>query len=196
MIRRFEESTLHIRLSKFSHSELVLFSLSFAERMLPNYNFFVKAHSWGNVTILRKALDSAWHWLDNHKVNRSVLESIREKCFEQAPHTEMFSSVYVSPALDAANSVADVIGLVLLGDIEIAIEVASFGRDTVDMYVQELDNMLPNSSNHEQLILHHPMMQAELSSQIDAIVVIENGITINDAMLKWRAPSMSSINLN
>ena len=56
--------------------------------------------------------------------------------------------------------------------------------------------MAANDPNLEEQISHHPMMQRELANQRDAIEAIQSGITPQAAANRWRAPGLSSIDLN
>ena len=169
------------------------FALSCAERMLPNYRRFVRENDWGDPLVLREALDLGWSWLENHRISSDAARRLRDACFEQAPHTEDFSSILVSSALDAANSAANIAELLIEPDVEKAVEIASYGRDTVDMYVQELEDMPPNAPDLEERIRRHEMMQRELTRQREAIEAIEAGIQPEDAARRWLSPELGSI---
>ena len=196
MNERFDIEFLRVRLSRCDSAGLATFALSCAERMLPNYYRFSREQNWGDSGVLRRVLDFGWTWLGSRTMEELPTAEMQARCLEQAPNTEDFVSLYVSPALDAANAVAAVIELLREPSVDIAIEVATYGRDTVDMYVQELENMAANDPNLEEQISHHPMMQRELANQRDAIEAIQSGITPQAAANRWRAPGLSSIDLN
>jgi uncharacterized protein YjaG (DUF416 family) len=196
MAERFEEQSLRGQLSSLQPSGLVMFALSCAERMLPNYRRFVREHGWGNETALRAALDLGWRWLEQAPADAEIAESIREVCEEQAPNTEDFATISVSSALDAANAAAIVAGLVVEPDVEKVIELASYARDSVDMFVQELEQMPPGAPDLEERIRLHPLMQRELVNQREAIESILSGITVESAAERWRQPEFGSLDTN
>jgi uncharacterized protein YjaG (DUF416 family) len=196
MSETFDETELLKRLSDCDRKGLVIFALSCAERLLPNYLRFTHEHGWGDIRPLRKALDLAWTWLESGNIDADEVSRLRDACEEQAPNTEEFDSLYVSPALDAANAAADVARLLIEPDVETAVEIATFARDTVDMYVQELEGMPANAADLEERIRLHPMMQRELTNQREALAAAVTGIEIPLAAEQWRSPDQSNIDLS
>jgi uncharacterized protein YjaG (DUF416 family) len=53
----------------------------------------------------------------------------------------------VSAALDAGTAVVETLQSLLDGDSKQIVDVASFCRDTVDMYIQERDHLDYNTDN-------------------------------------------------
>ena len=196
MPETFDEDDLLERLSRCDQKGLVTFALACAERLLPNYRRFSREHGWGNVQPLREALDLAWAWLDNGSIDAAVAAELCDACEAQAPNTEDFDSLYVSPALDAANAAVAVARLLVEPVVETAVEVATFARDTVDMYVQEIEGMPANSADLEERIRLHPMMQRELSDQREALEAAISGMTVQQAADRWRSPAQSNIELS
>jgi hypothetical protein len=196
MPETFDEDDLLDRLSECDQKGLVIFALACAERLLPNFRRFSREHGWGNVQPLREALDLAWAWLENGSIDAAAAAELRDACEEQAPNTEDFDSLYVSPALDAANASVAVAKLLVEPEAETAVEVATLARDTVDMYVQEIDGMPANSADLEELIRLHPMMQRELSDQREALEAAISGIAVQQAADRWRSPARSNIDLS
>lgn len=192
----FSESILRNRLNELSTIGKVLFALSCAERMLPNYRRFIREHGWGNDTMLRMALDLGWDMVSLKPVDKRIAIKLKEGCSEQAPDAEDFSSLYVSPAIDAANSASIVADLIIRSDIERVVEVASYARDTVDMYVQEIEGMPPGALDLEERICRHPLMQKELKSQREALEAIAAGISSEEAERRWRSRERSNIELS
>lgn len=188
----YDEEWLREQLTCLDHAGLVLFALSCSERMLPNYREFVRECGWGDESVLRETLDLAWRWLEKKRIKKATALQLQEACFEQAPGTEDFTSVFVSPALDAANSAANIAALLIEPDLEAVIEIASYGRDTVDMYIQEIEDV-DDDLDLEQHIRLHPLMQQELGHQRQALESIKAGITPEAAMNHWRAPGHGSI---
>ena len=196
MEEAFSESSLRKRLNEFNTVGQVLFALSCAERMLPNYRRFLREHGWGNESMLRMALDLGWDMVSMKPVDQRIAVDLKEGCSEQAPDTEEFSSLYVSPALDAANSASIIAALTISPDVERVVEVASYARDTVDMYVQEIEEMPPGILDLEERIRQHPLMQSELKNQREALEAIATGILPEAAQRLWRSPERSNIELS
>ena len=193
MTERYDEQRLQKQLAGLGKSGLVMFALSIAERMLPNYRRFVRESGWGDGSVLRTALDLGWSWLENGIIEIDDAQVLRDACLKQAPNPEDFTSLFVSAALDAANSAVIVVELLSDTNIEKVIEIASYGRDTVDMYVQELEGMPPNAPDLEERIRLHAMMQRELSNQRKALKSIAAGMQPRDAADRWRSPKRGSL---
>ncbi len=59
MNRTFNAKALGTQLAALTERSTLLFALTCVERMLPNYQQFVKLTGWGSVAALRGALDVA-----------------------------------------------------------------------------------------------------------------------------------------
>ncbi len=66
----FEGERLLERIQQLSFEAQLAFLLSCAERLLPGYVAFRAHHHWGDVALLRQALDLAWKRLSGHALNR------------------------------------------------------------------------------------------------------------------------------
>ena len=193
---RFDETQIASRLGQLDHRSRVAFALSCVERMLPNYRAFQREHHWGDVETILRGIECGWAWVQGTKNADINLVDIAVTCEEQAPDTEDFQSRYVSPALDAATATAALMELIRTADVAKAVEVASLSRDTVDMFVQEIESMPANSPDIEERIRLHPLMQAELERQNRDLDLLEAGANIDDLAAKWRSPAVSNIGLS
>ncbi len=160
----FDEVALEMQLSRLSDDGVFAFGILCCERMFPNYVAFTKQHNWGDANLLRQTLDDCWDCLVTGRKKLGA-PGIRRKCEEAAPDTEEFESVLVSPALDAALSVASLVEMSESHNVKCALTIATFARDTVDMFVQDLENMDANHPGIEECIRTHSMMQRELDRQ-------------------------------
>ncbi len=164
METEFDEIQLASMLIDLTPLQRVAFSLFCCERLYPNYVYFSKKFNWGDSTVLRDALDQMWKYLEGDDVSDRV-DELTAKCNEITPNTEDFDSIYVSSALDSASTTILLLQLVKDDKVDTVVEIASLCNDTVDMYVQELDDMPPNDSELDNKILEHPFMQREIEQQ-------------------------------
>lgn len=160
----FNETELENQLSTLTDDGLVAFGLLICERMVPNYVVFSEQNAWGNPSILRSALNACWESMVEGQADINWTR-LRAQCDESAPDTEDFQTILVSSALDAAVAVATLIDLIRTPVAQHALLIASLSRDTVDMYVQELENMPPSDPDIEERIRMHVLMQNELNAQ-------------------------------
>lgn len=168
----FDEPELERQLSELTEDGLLAFGLLCCERMIPNYFMFSQKNGWGNPIILRKALDFGWDRLLGELPSTSS-SNLKEQCEENAPDTEDFESSLVSPALDAAVSIATLLELLEDRSPKHALEIACLARDTVDMYIQELENLSPGGQDLEEQIRSHKLMQTELRNQHDDLARVQ-----------------------
>lgn len=138
------------------------------ERMYPNYVLFSREMEWGAPQTIRSALDDVWNALESDCTRNDWVDVMRA-CEAAAPDTEVFDSTLVSAALDAASSASILVDAMSHLDQTKFVEVASLGRDSVDLYVQQVENMDPNHPGLEELILAHPLMQKELGTQTESL---------------------------
>lgn len=89
-----------------------------AERMLPNYQSFQTETGWGDVQVLRTALDLAWRSAYGGNVEKATLDRAIGAVGAQAPETEDFSSSFCSAAIDAGETVAGALDCARDGALE------------------------------------------------------------------------------
>lgn len=162
MQKEFNEIELYNKLTEFDFYQNLAYGLSCIERLYPNYVKFEAVHDWGDKELLRLIIDYLWNILTSKKIDYNQLQILKKKCDEIIPDTENFNSEYVSPALDASSSVFLLLEYVEGNDVKKITEVASLCRDTVDMYIQEIEKIESYNAETEKRILEHPLMQREL----------------------------------
>lgn len=194
----FNEKALRQRVERLSPQARLAFLLSCGERLAPNYTAFRDRHGWGDFAPLQQALDLGWKALAREPLERSEIEACHARCEEAIPHPDDFTSdYYVSGALDAGVVCSLVTQLLLEDDPGKVVEGAAQARDTVDMHVQELEDMNPRDPDLEGKILRHPVMQRELRRQREDLTRLE-GAELSPSLVEalareWRHPAMSNI---
>jgi uncharacterized protein YjaG (DUF416 family) len=168
----FDEDILRQSLTRLDPWKRIAFMTLACERMLPNYERFTADSGFGDSRVLRRGMDVVWSWLEVNQVPDDI-EAIYTQVERQAPNTVGFSSPFTSAALDAANAVAITLDAIRMTDGSDAVEVASLARDTVDLYLQEMENLDPNDPGLEEAIRRNPLMQAELRRQREDLVDLE-----------------------
>lgn len=192
----FEE--LREGLSVLPRRAQLAFLLSCTERLFPNYQAFVRRHRWGDPGALEQALELGWGAFEGNLVPEEELHLALQRCERASPNTEDFDSELVSPALDAAVSAALVLEFVVEADPDKVVEAASLARDTVDMYVQEVEPYSASDPGLEQQIANHTMMKRELARQkadmrlLSAVDWTNPGRSL-EAVRGWRRPKVSNI---
>lgn len=189
----FDEDQLRQSLARLDPWKRVAFMALCCERMVPNYDRFTADSGFGDAQILRHGIDATWSWLESDRAPDD-LKSVRARIEQQMPNTEDFSSPFTSAALDAANAVASLLDALSEPDGADPVEVASLARDTIDLYVQEIDDLDPNDRELEDAIRRHPLMQAELRRQRDDLTHLERWTgSRRDAVKELRATGDAAI---
>jgi uncharacterized protein YjaG (DUF416 family) len=195
----FDERNLAEKLNRLSPREKLAFSISCAERLLPNYVVFHEKENWGDPEALRAGLDLAWEYLQRGESSPGAGEQLRARVEAAEPETEEFDSIHVSAALDAAAAVGLVLQLIEQPTTAKCIEIATLARDTVDMYVQELAGLDSNDPFIENAIRQAPLMQRELAEQARALETLQSWAGDRTALAefeqRWRYQG-SNIDLN
>jgi len=196
---RFDEDVLLFRAQNLGHRSRVAFGLLCCERLFPNYLAFQNDSRWGRPDVVRDALDATWDWLASSSGETASIERLQAAVEAAQPNTEDFDSLFVSAALDAATATEALLQLVLHNREEDFVEIASFSRDTVDMYVQEVDQMDSTDANLEERIRSHALMQRELRQQHTDLEMLEHAEIgpdfVRSLRQERRQPAISNIDL-
>jgi uncharacterized protein YjaG (DUF416 family) len=191
----FDPISLKHGLDQLTAMRRVVFGAACCERLLPNYAAFAHEVQWGQPEILRAALDYVWHVIDSGNVDRAEINRLVEECDAVIPDTEDFDTSSVSAALDAGSAVVETLRALLDGDSQRIVDVASFCRDTVHMYIQDRDQLDYDSDPlFETKIMQDPLMERELGRQSAVLSELLNTRVFDRAMLnRLRGGGQSSI---
>ncbi|MBI2377228.1 MAG: DUF416 family protein [Deltaproteobacteria bacterium] len=196
----FDPEELRKALLGLAPQQRLAFGLSCSERLYPNYVVFTGEQGWGEPKTLRAALDLAWDALLGQAPPLDAVRHLKKHVEDAGPDTGDFGTILVSSALDAATTAGLVLKLVEADDADLAVEIASLARDTVDMYVQVIEHLDPSDPAFEKKILVHRFMQAELRRQRDDLrELASRQWTPTEARrlrAAWRDPAASSIGLS
>jgi hypothetical protein len=195
----FDPQGLNILLTTMSPAKRLAFALGCAERLYPNYVAFVREQGWGDPEGLRAALDLAWCVLLGRSTEVHVVQELRRRIEDAEPETEDFQTILVSAALDAASAAGLILKLLEQDDPTIVVEIASLCRDTVDMYLQVVEELDPSDPAFETKILIHPLMQTELCRQRSDLEMLASvqwsEQDVRRLEKEWREPEVSNLGL-
>lgn len=136
-------------------------------RMLPNYaRFQSEAEGWGNAAPLRQALAAVWRAATaGEAITESGRQALLSSCEAAAPNSDDFDSLYTSSAQDMVFATCSLLDYLGDPDLERLVNSARYPTDSIDLYVQESEEMSPSDPQLERKILRHPLMQQELLRQ-------------------------------
>jgi uncharacterized protein len=164
----FDEKYILVESQKLSLWQRIAFMAYCCERMLPNYIKFFEDTSAGYPQALRTGLDRIWAWIESDVISEDIFDSLKA-CDGASPSTEWHASTYTSAALDAANAVAITLDELHRNTGTQQVDVASLARDTIDIYIQNKEEIDPLSNDFEGHILANVLMQKELEIQNESI---------------------------
>lgn len=159
------ELWLENNLKQLSPKKCTVYGLWCCKRLLHNYYTFTKLEKWGDINVMLDSLNiieknyARWTFDDN------LIESVLRNIEAITPDTEKFSSIYVSFALDACNAFYETLSYVISCDTQRIIDVGIFVRDTVDMFIQEKENLDYNDPLLEDKISKNFFMVSEMEKQ-------------------------------
>lgn len=173
LLSKFNGATLRRRLAKLDSTRQLIFGALCCERLVPNYLAFQADAGWGHVAAVRKGLDLVWASINGLPPNLKDVELATIGCEAAAPTSEVFSSIYVTSAQDACFAICCLLDFLKENDVDKIVQVATYGTDSVDLYVQEIEGMASSDPQLEQKILGHHLMQRELAQQEADLGTIE-----------------------
>jgi hypothetical protein len=162
----------------------IAFGASCCERLLPNYRKFTDVEKWGDYKFLEDTLEEIWSFIYGKQFKSDKIDMLIKMCYKVTPDSEEFDSIYTSFAIDAGGAVHEMLKCCLYNESKHVVDVACFARDTVDMYIQERDNMDYSDIDFELKILNDKLMQNKLKKQLNDLELLNNNHQLNSQFLE------------
>lgn len=167
------------KLKELDFTKQKTFAYLTCERLYPNYLFFSENYDFGNQNILREAIDFLYLNLFETNLDKTKINSLVKKVEENTPDTSDFSTIYVSSALDACTCILDSLHFLLDKDFLKLTYISSCATDTVDMYIQEIENIELSDKDFRHKVDSHPLMKKEFEMQSGIIAFLSNSKNID-----------------
>lgn len=161
----FNEKWLASQVALLQKHQRIAFGATCCERIIPNYLSFHQEERWGDIEALRAALDFVWNAALLGPSDVQAVRTLLSKCEALAPDSEGFDSLYTTSAQDAVFAVCSLLDFMLISEPNCIVNTARYPIDSIDLFVQECENMCPEDRNLERRILEQPLMQQELVRQ-------------------------------
>lgn len=174
-----------------SQRHRIAFGAGISERLLPNYSAFRRETGYGSPSDLREALETAWGVVRGRSVTLERLRNLQARCRRAVPDVERFDSQLTSAAMDAANAIHETLEACYRDDPHRIAEVASFARDTIDLFVQERDNLDYADKNFEGMISRDPLMTRELEKQREELRALSQAQALDNKFVDYYRASAS-----
>ncbi|GAB3513266.1 YjaG family protein [Emticicia fontis] len=153
------------KIVKLSFKQQVLFAVLTCEKLLPNYRQFSDTEKWGNIEVLEDAIVMIYQYLQDIEVNDEELDAAYEKISEITPDVERFKGDLASYALDTCSAVSDAVEFLLSEDQSYLINIVSIAQETIDMFVQESEELDPIDEYLDKKIAQNQYMKREYKRQ-------------------------------
>jgi uncharacterized protein YjaG (DUF416 family) len=190
--RLFIKTKIHF----LTYQKKILLCLLLCERLIENYDFFSKRYNYGNVNILKKTIDDLFSEVEKN-ISRYNVEDLISKIEEVTPDTEDYETIYVSFALDACTSIMSTLQYINDKNDDNVVDVVLYSRDTVDMFIQEKDDLNLSPIEVNEYIEKDIFMKNEKKYQAELIEYLQrtDNISFNEISL-LRNNRKSPIDLN
>jgi uncharacterized protein YjaG (DUF416 family) len=180
----FDPEWLKRNLDQLAWRHRTAFAAACCERLLPNYAAFAREEHWGEPHTLRAALDYIWSVLNGRAMDPDEVNRLIRQCDGVIPDTANSDASSVSAALDAGTAVIGTLRSLLDANTKDVVEVASYCRDTVHMYIQERDDLEYDDPLFETKIERDPLMRRELARQSAVLSELANNPVLDGELLK------------
>lgn len=161
---------LNNRIQALSKEKQILFCFHVIKRLWPNYIVFYKAEKFGDPNFIDK-INLAVDDFFKENLNSFQMARINEEVEEIGPHSNTYSSLLSSYALNAAAACYDILVLIANDDPESAIRTSELGLNTV--YLSVIDKMNLQTTNADDEIDESHEMQNELTFQNNLITRLQ-----------------------
>tara|TARA_R110000868_G_scaffold71713_2_gene209724 strand:- start:52098 stop:52682 length:585 start_codon:yes stop_codon:yes gene_type:complete len=152
-------------LRKLTDKNQLQFAFWITKRLFHNYVFFSKKTTFGNIDVMLDALNLIEAYMLKGIRNEIEIREVIEKVEENTPDTNDFSTITVSFALDSCNAINECLRFILDKDIKHIINTGVFFRDTIDMFIQEKEDLDYSALDFENKIQSHEIMIREMGAK-------------------------------
>jgi len=180
------EQEIKTRLGSLSKNGKIFFSILTCEKLYPYYVAFEEKYKWGNSEILADAISLTYEFLINRNaISVNEIMEMLSKIDLITPDMDDFGSALSSFALNASTSTYSTLQYLLDGNIDHIADVVSYTLDTIDMFIQEKEDMNTLDPSRDIQIDHDDFMLQEQQRERDLIdrLLKINLDTITDSLI-------------
>jgi len=179
---------MEINIDKLKNSSFVsqlAFAYLICERLYPYYVYFSLNFSFGNVSIIRKAIDHIHKCLIEGVISEEeIIHDINDVSIN-TPDTEDYITIHVSSALDTCCTVLNSLQFLVDRKFDHLVYISRYGTDMVDRYLNSDIEADFISQELEQSILNDPLMKREISFQNEVISFLASHPSLNESDIEY-----------
>ncbi|WP_196137660.1 YjaG family protein [Aliikangiella sp. G2MR2-5] len=149
------------------------FSAGLLLRMVPNYQYFAEAASFGDAAVLNNILDVIWQKLSGLSIKINI-EAQTEKLLAVTPEPRDFDFYAVYPASDACSGLLSLLESFFDKQLNPASEVSRLSMSCVQAYIEFCSLEVETRESQAQ----HPLIQWEKATQaelFDLVKILKEG---------------------
>ncbi len=165
---------LNSALRSLPHTLQLAFATSCCERAFPNYVAFARQEGWEDPSVLRVCLDRVWDFVEGSTFPEAEARDLENKCSVLTPDSDDFPSTEATAAQEAALMVTLLLRFCYDKTPDYAVRIATFARDTIDMFVDPREGLVRPDPSIERRISNHPLMIAELKTQKEDLLRLQD----------------------
>jgi uncharacterized protein YjaG (DUF416 family) len=151
-------------LKQLSDWQLAAFCAAVSERLLPNYNLFVRVSEFGDSQVLRAVLDKVWDRLTN-RCGSVNFETQMEKVDAVIPDVEDFDMYGVYPALDACVALITTLNQMIEASYQDSRQISQLSLQGVETYLELIADSELSDEELVRFINTHPLIEIEQQFQ-------------------------------
>ncbi|WP_350284654.1 DUF416 family protein [uncultured Croceitalea sp.] len=159
------EVELGKKLKKLTKRNKLLFAFWVSKRLFNNYVYFNKRMSFGDIDAMLDAINLIEESLKTDTTNIDEVKRVITSIDNNAPDMDDFSTILASFALDSCNSLYESLEYILDEDDSHVINIGTYARDSVHMFVQELEGLDYEDPKFECKMHSNQFMIKEMSAQ-------------------------------
>ena len=153
---------LNSLLNELDEAHCALIAALVCNRLYPNYLLFTEKENWGNPSLFRNGIELLFKTATDGLRPVAQAQKLDDALDSAFPDLDDFTSSEASYAFDASSAFDSALQFLITGEKGHVVNCSIAAFDTVDMFVQMLHEMEPNTLNLEQLIDADPYMQREV----------------------------------
>lgn len=164
------------KLKKMSFSKQITFCYLASERFFPNYLYFSKEHKFGDVDLLRKAIDLVHEsiFFQHGIVTLDKVDNLMSLLNPNVVATNDFPNFDGTIAMYSSIIVCESVNILKGDEVDrILSDISTIATDAIDCFIQTRDDMHYGDPQFEEHIINDPVMQAEIGIQKGIISYME-----------------------
>lgn len=171
-------------LDTLSFRHKVLFAVLACERMLPSYIHFHNDEKWGSVNVLNDTLEFLYTFTLNGHIDTPIIDKLKIDVEQNAPDLDEFSSESASYALDTCITYYETLEYAKTKNNTHLSNVVESLLATVDMFIQEQDDLDPSDIHLEEKISKNKYMMNEIERQNTILSVLSKQELITSELIE------------